>query len=93
MLLPDLMKVLGGALKKERFYVPRENLDIDSFAVANGKEHVVQVIFPSWDHWVLQHKNCGGDQSRAAKNSLFGWWPFFARVVVQNGIHWIDEYV
>ena len=83
---------MTGTLGHERFWIPREHLQVEHFARTTGKQHVVQLLFPNWHRWASEIQSLLGDKSDAAYNFVYRTMPFLAETMIQDGIFWIRDY-
>ena len=84
---PQVMRVMSGHKKDDKYYVPRALLTLPW-----SDDQICQHIFPKLALWQSQFRNPLGDHSKAAENMLFGLLPYLAKVVVQDRIYWVNLY-
>ena len=84
---PQVMRVMSGHKKDDKYYVPRALLTLPW-----SDDQICQHIFPKLALWQSQFRNPLGDHSKAAENMLFDLLPYLAKVVVQDGIYWVNSY-
>jgi len=74
----------------EVYYVPCTHLDLTE--KWGDEETQTHLIFPAIDMWWAHHASDNGDKSRASHNFLYHMLPFMAKVVLQDGIYWVEEF-
>ena len=84
-LIKEVMHIMGGFEKKEAYYVPRIVLNVPW-----SDEYLCKALFPNWPTWCEEVSSEFGDEY--AKIFVLELLPFFARVAVQDGIYWLDDF-
>ena len=84
-----VMKAMAGFRMDEAYYIPRSEI---SFPDWTSLEDVISRVFPCYPQWQLEHQHFNGDRSEAAQNFLGKLIPFFATVIFQDGIYWVEKY-
>jgi len=88
-LYQPLLKVQAGFKRSDSYFVPRTlvELPVDIFG-----EDPTEIVFPSINTWRIQQRDpVYGDDSTAATDFLYNTLPFLARVVIQDGIYWVND--
>ena len=70
-----------------KYRLIRDELDLSCFG-----ENLVKMIFPAIKDWREQQLAHDGEKYEAATNFLYETLPNFAKVVVQDGIYWVNEF-
>jgi hypothetical protein len=91
-LFAKVLRVMSGFEKDNKDYrVWRTRFNVDGFCAQFGKEPV-DFIFPFYWHWKEQQEGEDGDHSNAADNFINMTLPFLAKVVLQDGVYWIQNF-
>ena len=69
---------------ESNYYVPRTKIPVP--------EKWINLLFPKYKLWISQYNSIKGDKGKAAFNFLFHVLPFFAIVIVQDGIYWVTKH-
>ena len=86
-LFPSVLRVMAGFLKEDTYFVPRTMLKLPW-----SMEEISTYIFPKIHLWRTQFNAPNGEHSGAADNFLNECLPFFAKVMVQDGVYWLHQY-
>ena len=86
----SVLRVMSGFEdEKEDYNVPRCNLDYEGAAFLHG-EKPENILFPMYQTWLSQFRSRNGDEG--AEEFLLDVIPFISRVIIQDGIYWIERY-
>ena len=86
-LFAKVMLVMAGFKKKEDYYLPRLEVEMDW-----TEEEVTEFLFANIKVWRLQHQSARGDKTKAAHDFLFNVLPFLSGVLVQTGAYFICDF-
>jgi len=91
---PDVCLAMSGFMlhgKKFPYLVHRTRLDMTDLHARFDKDPV-DIIFPLRQRWIEQRDSLHGDKSRACESLLFEVLPYFAEVIIQDGIYWTRHF-
>ena len=90
-LYPPLLRVMSGSKKDGEYSVARTKIAVDEYCNRHGRV-AADLIFPGLQNWKDEQQAPTGDKSKAAANFLLVTLPFLAKVLIQDGIYWIENY-
>ena len=87
-LLPKVMEVLAGFYRQENYFVPRETFDVTELGEMND---LVTMFIPGYEQYEMELNSLEGDSCSASKNILYDVFPYLVKVLLQDGIWFINE--
>jgi hypothetical protein len=81
----DVQRVMAGFAKNETWYVPRATLGLPM-----PIEELVLILFPHIQRY--RHEVASRQGDKQGMNFVHELLPFFAEVVVQDGIYWVKDF-
>ena len=88
--LPNrVLKTLAGFPRDEKYFVPRAQLKPPA---GLSWSEVVPLLFPEVDRWKEELASDKGDKCKASFRFINEVLPFFAEVIFQDGVIWLDRY-
>ena len=81
----DVQRVMAGFGKNETWYVPRATIKLPM-----PIEELQLILFPHIQRYRHEVESREGDKE--GRNFVFELLPFFAEVVVQDGIYWVKDF-
>ena len=90
-LYKPVLRVMSGFRKADTYDVPRTRIEIDTYCRAHDKQPV-EFFFPRYNEWCAQRQGPNGDESKAAENFLDYTLPYLSKVLLQDGIYWIQKF-
>jgi hypothetical protein len=86
-LYSKVLLVMSGFTKRDDYFVPRLELDIDW-----TEEELASFLFPQLNIWRAQQQSERGDKTAAAADFLFNIIPFFSGVLARSGAFFIQAF-
>lgn len=89
-------RTLAGYGRDETYFLPRSQIGYPSTNADREtpltNEQITQILFPQREGWKQELESADGDKWESAKHFLDKVLPFFADVMIQDGIYWVQNH-